>query len=123
MRRRLASILARRDASYPPSVATSRPRRRASASAGPSAGDDRRILHHALEEAARLLHADGAMVYLLDRESGILRFADDAGITDDRRRQWVRSLTLEPGVGLFGRAVEEGRIVETGDYANDGSFV
>jgi PAS domain S-box-containing protein len=80
-------------------------------------------LHHALEEAARLLRSDGAMAYLLDPADGVLRFADDAGITDDRRRRWVRTLKVEPGVGLFGRAVAERRINLTGDYPNDPSFV
>ncbi|HET7472728.1 MAG TPA: GAF domain-containing protein [Candidatus Limnocylindrales bacterium] len=84
---------------------------------------NRGILHHALEEAARLLRSDGAMAYVLDRETGILRFADDAGITDDRRRRWVRNLSLEPGVGLFGRSVAERRTLITGDYPNDRNFV
>jgi PAS domain S-box-containing protein len=84
---------------------------------------DQKILHHALEEAARLLRADGAMAYLLDPASGVLRFADDAGITDARRRRWVRSLKVEPGVGMFGRAVAEGRITQTGNYPEDPSFV
>ncbi|HEX5824128.1 MAG TPA: GAF domain-containing protein, partial [Candidatus Limnocylindrales bacterium] len=84
---------------------------------------DQTILHHALEEAARLLKADGAMAYLLDPTTGVLRFADDAGITDARRRRWVRSLKVEPGVGMFGRAVSEGRITLTGNYPEDPSFV
>jgi PAS domain S-box-containing protein len=105
-------------------------------SAGSAGADDERpsgadlispenqaTLHHALEEAARLLRSDGAMAYLLDPSSGILRFADDAGITDDRRRRWVRGLKVEPGVGLFGRAVAERRIHLTGDYPVDPSFV
>jgi PAS domain S-box-containing protein len=115
-------------------VATTRPRRPApdagfsetnqSPDGEPAiGGDNRTILHHALEEAARLLVADGAMAYLLDPETGTLRFADDAGITDDRRREWVRSLKVEPGVGMFGRAVAEGRTVLTGGYQNDPSFV
>jgi PAS domain S-box-containing protein len=131
-------------------VATSRTRRSASepdpAASPPAAADDgpvpeddadadepngaalvsaenREILHHALEEAARLLRSDGAMAYLLDPATGILRFADDAGITDNRRRRWVRTLKVEPGVGLFGRAVAERRIHVTGDYPNDPSFV
>ena len=85
--------------------------------------ENREILHHALEEAARLLRSDGAMAYLQDPASGILRFADDAGITDDRRRRWVRTLKVEPGVGLFGRTVAERKIHLTGDYPNDPSFV
>ena len=84
---------------------------------------DRPILHHALEEAARLLHSDGAMAYLLDPETGVLHFADDAGIADASRQQWVRSLQVAPGVGMFGRAFAEGRITVTGNYAEDPSFV
>jgi PAS domain S-box-containing protein len=129
-------------------VATTRPRRRTAPSADDSPGlrvprdpegnggvvedvtaaetpddADRDILHHALEEAARLLGADGAMAYLLDPETGKLRFADDAGITDDHRREWVRTLEVEPGVGMFGRAVAEGQTVLTGDYGSDPGFV
>ncbi|MEA2547915.1 MAG: hypothetical protein QOE42_513 [Chloroflexota bacterium] len=85
--------------------------------------ENQATLHHALEEAARLLRSDGAMAYLLDPTSGLLMFADDAGITDDRRRSWVRTLQVEPGVGLFGRAVAERRINVTGDYPNDPGFV
>ncbi|HSL34650.1 MAG TPA: GAF domain-containing protein, partial [Candidatus Limnocylindrales bacterium] len=80
------------------------------------------ILKRAIAEAARLLRSDGAMAYLLD-EDGILRFAHDAGITDDRRRSWVRSLKLEVGIGMFGRAVATGEVVSTGDYPSDPSFV
>src|SRR6185369_17819705 len=93
------------------------------AAAAPLTPENQAILHHALEEAARLLRSDGALAYLLDPVTGILRFADDAGITDDRRRRWVRSLKVEPGVGMFGRAVAERRIQVTGDYPSDPSFV
>lgn len=89
----------------------------------PISPEHRAILHHALEEAARLLRSDGAMAYVIDHESGVLRFADDAGITDDERRAWVRGLQVEPGVGLFGRAVTERRTVLTGDYPADPGFV
>jgi PAS domain S-box-containing protein len=81
------------------------------------------ILRRAVEEAARLLRTDGAMSYLLDETTGVLSFAHDAGITDDRRRAWVRSLKLDLGVGMFGRAVAEGRVVVTGDYLADASFI
>jgi PAS domain S-box-containing protein len=80
------------------------------------------ILGRAVSETARLLQGDGAMSYLLD-DTGVLRFAHDAGITDDRRRSWVRSLKVEIGVGLFGRAVAEGVVVSTADYPSDPSFV
>jgi PAS domain S-box-containing protein len=80
------------------------------------------LLRAAVEEAARLLDADGAMVYLLDPETGVLRFAHDAGIKSRRTRAWVRDLVLEPGTGMFGRAVAERGVVVTEDYANDPSF-
>ena len=64
------------------------------------------------------------MAYLLDEATGILRFADDAGITDDQRRRWVRSLQVELGVGHVrpGRRRRD-EIVVTGDYPTDPSFV
>ena len=80
------------------------------------------LLTAAVDEAARLLDADGAMVYLIDQESGNLRFAHDAGIKRARTRQWIRSLELAPGVGMFGRAVAERGIVVTSDYKNDMAF-
>jgi hypothetical protein len=43
-------------------------------------GDIHDLLTAAVDEAARLLDADGAMVYLLDAATGTLRFAHDAGI-------------------------------------------
>ncbi|HET9520421.1 MAG TPA: GAF domain-containing protein, partial [Candidatus Limnocylindrales bacterium] len=121
-------------------MATTRPRRRASTVPDPASGatdvarppeptldasgsDGNAILQRAVQEAARLLGTDGAMSYLLDEETGILRFAHDAGITDDRRRAWVRSLKVDIGVGMFGRAVADGQVVVTGDYQADPSFV
>ena len=132
-----------RGPAYPPPVATTRSRRPARTVREPDptpnppqdqdaapAGQDERpvadvgaILRRAVEEAARLLQTDGAMSYLLDHDTGILEFAYDAGITDDRRREWVRSIKLEIGTGMFGRAVAEGRVVATGDYMNDTSFI
>jgi PAS domain S-box-containing protein len=80
------------------------------------------LLQHAVEEAARLLEADGAMIYLLDPESGILRFAHDAGIADLGRRRWVRRLRVALGSGMFGVAAAERRVLLTHDYPNDRSF-
>ena len=42
-------------------------------------GEVHELLMAAVDEAARLLEADGAMVYLLDPATGHLRFAHDAG--------------------------------------------
>jgi GAF domain-containing protein len=80
------------------------------------------LLTAAVEEAARLLDADGAMVYLTDPTTGRLRFAHDAGIKSARSREWIRTIELAPGVGMFGRAVAERSVVLTTDYGSDDSF-
>ncbi len=85
-------------------------------------GDLHEVLIAAVDEAARLLDADGAMVYLMDPASGRLRFAHDAGIKSPRSREWVRSIELEPGTGMFGHAVGDRTVAITGDYPNDTSF-
>ena len=79
-------------------------------------GDIHELLKEAVDEAARLLDADGAMVYLIDAATGHLRFAHDAGIRSRRSRNWVRSIDLPVGVGIFGRAVAERAVVMTSDY-------
>lgn len=85
-------------------------------------GDIHELLTLAVAEAARLLETDGAMIYLLDPETGILRFAHDAGIRTPEGRERVRSIRLPVGVGLFGRAVAERAVVVTGDYLADPAF-
>jgi PAS domain S-box-containing protein len=86
------------------------------------AGGIHELLTKAVDEAARLLDADGAMVYLIDPTTGNLRFAHDAGIRSERSRVWVRGLELAPGTGMFGRAVVERGVVVTDDYGTDPSF-
>ncbi len=78
------------------------------------------MLEHAVEEAARLLKADGAMVYLV--EDGRMRFAVDAGIRNPEAQQLIRDLELPIGVGLFGHAVATGKLVVSGDYRRDKRF-
>ncbi len=80
------------------------------------------ILQHAVEEAARLLEADGAMIYLLDESDGALHFAHDAGIANLHGRRWVRRLRLRIGEGMFGVAVGERRVVVTTHYSGDAAF-
>src|SRR4051812_19859184 len=109
MASRRASIPRRRGRAYPPPVATTRPRgtldpeepipRLPSSDdeldtppGEPISADNQAILHHALEEAARLLRSDGAIAYLFDTAAGVMRFADDARITDPDLRGWVRTL-------------------------------
>ena len=100
---------------------TRRPRRRKK---DPDGGDGalHALLTAAVEETARLLHADGAMVYLMDPATGNLRFAHDAGIKRARTRDWIRGLELAPGVGMFGLAVAKRTTVMTSDYVNDAQF-
>jgi PAS domain S-box-containing protein len=86
------------------------------------AGDIHDLLTAAVTEAAGLLKADGAMVYLLDPDSGILRFAHDAGIESPRGRELIRAIRLPIGVGLFGSAVASRTVVVTGDYLADPAF-
>ncbi len=96
------------------------------AAAGAPLADDQAaaaLLAAAVHEAARLVRCDGAMAYLVDAATGELRFAHDAGITDDRRRAWVRGLRMPVGVGMFGRAVAERRVTQTTDYPTDDRFV
>jgi PAS domain S-box-containing protein len=79
-------------------------------------------LSHAVEEAARLLDADGAMVYLVDAGTGKLRFAVDAGIRDGEARQLIHDLELTVGTGMFGAAVAGRELVVTSDYGADERF-
>ncbi len=79
-------------------------------------------LNRAVEEAARLLRADGAMIYLYDAETDVLRFARDAGIRDQAARDLIRDLTLPVGVGMFGTAFARAELVTTPDYRADPSF-
>ncbi|HEY3523358.1 MAG TPA: GAF domain-containing protein [Candidatus Limnocylindrales bacterium] len=80
------------------------------------------LLQRAVEEAARLLHADGGMVYLVDEAAAELRLSHDAGITNERSRTWVRGLRLPIGSGMFGTAFGERRVQLTGDYPSDRRF-
>ena len=66
-------------------------RRRRAAARSPTSrsareGEQDRLLQGAAEEAARLLDADGAFLYLLDPETGVLQFTHSAGIVDLRAR-------------------------------------
>src|SRR4029450_2430728 len=78
------------------------------------------MLARAVDEAARLLNADGAMVYLVD--GGQMRFAVDAGIKNPEAQQLIRDMSLATGVGLFGHAVASRQLVVTGDYRKDKRF-
>ncbi|MFN2419298.1 MAG: GAF domain-containing protein, partial [Candidatus Limnocylindria bacterium] len=84
--------------------------------------DAHALLARAVEEAARLLNADGAIVYLVDPDEARLRFAVDAGIRNREARQLIRDLSLPVGVGLFGTAIATREVVVSGNYPKDGRF-
>jgi PAS domain S-box-containing protein len=84
--------------------------------------DVQALLARAVDEAARLLNADGAMVYLVDPGEDRLRFAVDAGIQNPEARQLIRDVSLPVGVGLFGHAIATGQVVVSGDYRRDRHF-
>ena len=92
------------------------------AEATPTSPDSHSLLARAVEEAARLLKADGAMVYLVDREADRLVFSVDAGIRNPEAQHLIRELSLPVGVGLFGHAVATGEVVVSGDYRRDKRF-
>ena len=81
-------------------------------------------VNRALAEAcagtvARLLHADGAIVYLMDPNGETLRWVADAGISNSPERSWMRSMVVPLGVGMFGSALADRSVRITDDYQND----
>ncbi len=82
----------------------------------------RDVLARATEEAARLLAADGAIVYLVDPADGMLHFAQPSGIDDRAVLERIRSITLTPGTGMFGGSVATRSVMVTHDYLADRSF-
>lgn len=89
--------------------------------ASPANVDD--LLQHAVEETVRLLHADGAIINLLESHEGRIRWTHDPGFVDEGEKRWLRSLQLRTGEGIFGKAVSSGEVVTTDDYLQDESFV
>src|SRR5438094_38568 len=67
------------------------------------ASDVPSVLQHAVEEAARLVGASGAVVCVLDPESGKLKYAHEAGTSRRHIRFWARSVEVNDGTGLISR--------------------
>ena len=98
---------------YPPRVGKAK-------NAGPPSRD--RLLHQAVEEAVRLLWADGGMLYLADEATGELRAAHHLGVGPTRERERLAAIRLSAARGIVGPAVAARRPVMTGDYLEDRSF-
>ncbi len=107
---------------YPHGPMTRAPARPESTTTAPSHDEPEThaLLLRAVEEAARLLQADGAMVYLVDGDR--MRFAVDAGIRNPEAQQLIRDMSLPLGVGLFGHVATTGETLVAGDYRRDKRF-
>jgi PAS domain S-box-containing protein len=81
--------------------------------------DPGEVLQATVDAAVRLLRADGAVIDLLDPATGRLDWAYDAGLGGSPQREWLRTIELRPGVGVFGRAVADRAVFNTPDYAAD----
>ena len=80
------------------------------------------LLTAAVDEAARLLDADGAMVYLVDRRPATCGSPTTRASAAPQPRAGSARIELALGIGMFGRAVAERAVVSTGDYLNDQAF-
>ena len=87
-----------------------------------AASDLSDVLQRAVDEAARLLQADGARIDLIDARSGLLRWAYASGALKPDDTVWPDDPdeTLEQGIS--GQAVMTGRAFWTGDYLHDERF-
>src|SRR5688572_17050620 len=95
---------------------------KSSVSAAADQPDTDALLSRAVEEVARLLNADGSMVYLVDADAQRMRFAVGAGIRNPEARQLIHDLSLPVGVGLFGHVIATGELIVSGDYRRDKRF-
>ena len=73
------------------------------------------VLQHVVDEARRLLRADGGLIDQYDPESGTLQWAYDAGL-EPEQREAVKMTNLRLGEGVSGKAVAEARVIHAGDY-------
>ena len=67
-----------------------------------AASDLSDVLQQAVDEAARLLHADGARIDLVDGRLGLLRGAYASGAAPARRDRLARRSRRDPGPGRLG---------------------
>ena len=73
------------------------------------------VLQHVVDEAQRLLRADGALIDQYDPDSQTLQWAYDAGLPE-HHREAVKMTNLRIGEGVAGKAVAERRVIHVGDY-------
>ena len=69
------------------------------------------LLQRVVEDASRLVQADGAILALLDADRSELRWSYDDGLASLFDPDYVANLTLPVGIGVTGQAVAEGHAV------------
>ena len=74
------------------------------------------LLQRIVDEAFRLLRADGAVIDEFDPIEGVLIPAYDSGLSDTQREAVRSSRLLRLGEGVSGKAMAEGRVITAGDY-------
>jgi GAF domain-containing protein len=80
------------------------------------------LLQHVVEESARLLRADGALLELYDPTTRTLEYAFDAGLPERQRRD-VQVTAGKLGEGVSGKAISERRVIVIDDYLTSDEFV
>jgi PAS domain S-box-containing protein len=73
------------------------------------------VLQLVVNEAERLLRADGAVIDQYDPDSETLQWAFDSGISE-AQREGVKLSNLHIGEGVSGKAVAERQVIIVGDY-------
>ena len=77
------------------------------------------LLQHVVEEAARLLDSDGAIIDLLDPVTGRIEWGYDSGIDEERRLRWRDTFV---GEDVVRRSLAERATLFTTDYQDDPRF-
>lgn len=84
--------------------------------------DPAEVLQLTVDEAVRILRADGAILDLIDPERNVLRGAYDSQMADRLPDDRLRRQELVLGRGVSGRAVVQRQVIVTGDYLTDDRF-
>ena len=87
-----------------------------------AASDLSDVLQRAIDEAARLMRADGARIDLIDGRLGLLRGAYSSGSLQPDDSVWPDDPDETLDQGVSGQAVVTGKPRWTGDYVADASF-
>ena len=81
------------------------------------------VLQRAVDEAVRLLGADGGLIDQLDPETGVIDWGPGNGVGGEPSDPADQGAVLVMAEGIAGLAMKERRVAWTGDYLEDPSFV